>query len=148
DLGIFENRGRVTDSSAHPDAVYEIGDFQKIIVTTAGNNAELFLDFSNGNFIPTKGIDYDGGPGSHTGLDMFGPPDPFTNETETPFGPTSGQVVFDANPPIAYTNVSFINDTVPITGTATYQGTPFTDALNVVNGPQLAIDGTTFHTTQ
>jgi hypothetical protein len=148
DLGIFENRGRVTDSSAQPDEVFEIGSFQQIVVTNVGNNAELFLNFSNGNFIPPKGINFNGGTGGNTGLDMFGPPDPFTNETETPFGPTSGQIVFDNNAPIAYSNTTFINDTVPITGTATYQGTASTEALNVVNGPQLTIAGTTFQTTQ
>jgi hypothetical protein len=147
-LDVFENKGRVTDSTATPDAFILLPAIDKINVTTVGDNAELFLDFTNGNFIPTNGISYDGGSGGNTGLDMFGPADPFTNETETPFGPTSGQIVFDNNAPIAYSNTTFINDTVPITGTATDQGTAFTDALNVVDGPQLTIAGTTFQTTQ
>jgi hypothetical protein len=133
-LDVFENQGKGTGTAAVPDHIFPLAAVQQINVTTTGANAELFLDFGRGNFLTGTGINYNGGTGPNNGLNLFGPPDPFANETATPTGPNSGTIVFDAQPAITYSNVTFVDDTVPITGNATINGAGVNETINVIDG--------------
>jgi hypothetical protein len=136
-LDVYENKGLVTGSTPLPDHIYPRALFQKISVTTTLANAELFLDFSNGNVIPANGgISYDAGAGANTKLDLLGqlPTGFFFNETETPTSPTGGTIVFDANPAITYTEVGTLDDTATIMGQATYMGTAAAEKIHIVDG--------------
>jgi hypothetical protein len=136
-LDVYENKGLVTGSTPPPDFIYPRALFQQISVTTTGANAELFLDFSNGNFIPANGgISYDAGAGANTKLDLLGqlPTGFFLNETETPTSSTGGTIVFDTNPAITYTEVGTVDDTTTIMGTASYTATSAAELIHIVNG--------------
>ncbi len=125
-LDVYEN-GSATPST------FSISSFAAISVTLTGDNSQLILDFSNDNFIPADGITYDGGSGTGASLSLENA-SAFTNEIETGTGPTSGSIVFEGNVPITFTDVSFIDDTTTISGTATYDEAGVTEALNIVNG--------------
>jgi hypothetical protein len=58
----------------------------------------------------------------------------FTNEVETPSSAVSGSIVFDGSTTINYNCVATIDDTMSISGTATFKGTSAAETINVLNG--------------
>jgi predicted outer membrane repeat protein len=63
----------------------------------------------------------------------------FANEVEAPSGAAAGSVVFDDSFIVNYSNTTQVDDTAPLIGTATYNGTAAAEAIDVVDGG--TIDG-------
>ena len=124
DLDVLEN-GVLQGSFA-------LSSFTSIKAVGDVTNDTLTLDFSNGNFIPSGGIDFNGGAGTNT-LDLTGT-SPFTNEVETPTATNAGSIVFDAQPAITFSNVTTLDDTTTISGKATYNGTAAAETIAIANG--------------
>jgi hypothetical protein len=104
-----------------------------IFIYGGSGSDTLKLDFGGGQFIPAGGITFDGGTGSNT-LSLQNGAGLFQNETETPSSPTSGGVQFDIFPLIKYVDVGTLDDTAPISGTATYKGTAAAETIDIVDG--------------
>jgi hypothetical protein len=58
----------------------------------------------------------------------------FANEVATPSAAAAGSVVFDGSFTVNYQNATQLQDTAPLTGTATYNGTASAEAVDVVDG--------------
>jgi Ca2+-binding RTX toxin-like protein len=108
------------------------GQVTGVLVQGRVGDDTLTLDSSNGFPVLTGGITFDGGSGNNT-LVMPGA-STFTAETEAPTGPASGTIVFDANPAITYSNVQTIDDTISISGQATYKAASAGGPISVANG--------------
>jgi hypothetical protein len=89
---------------------YAPGSFGQIVASEPPGGTTMTFDFSNGNFIPTTGLSFDG-QGDSTLILKGGS---FTNEVITPTGPTSGTITLDGAL-INYTGVAGIEDTIPVT---------------------------------
>ncbi len=105
-----------------------------------GVNDTVTVDFSQGNPIPAGGLSFNGSTGTNT-LVLENGSSLFTNEVETPTGPSSGSLVFDGTTTLNFSQVQTVDDTAPISGLATFNGTAGSEAIAIadagtVNGLQ------------
>ncbi len=122
-----------------PDGVYP-GPLMTAITATMGQFpvTEMSVDMTYGDMDRTYGISFTGNTASTSTSSVFnlfsdlsGTSEAFTgfsSETETPTGPTSGQIQFSlgsGNPtpgPVTWTGASLVYDNVLVTGTANFNG--------------------------
>lgn len=114
---------------------FPIGDLAGVAVggTTAGES--LTLDFTNGNPLPSSGINYD--PPAATGgavnsLTVQG--GSFTSEGYENSGPGAGTITYNGGTPITFSNLSPITDTVP-SPSFIFSAPAGNQTVNIVNGP-------------
>ncbi len=130
-----------TLENGNPTGLFPRGSFTSIIVLGDTTNDTLSLDFTNGNFIPSGGLNFDGMTGNNT-LNLLGF-SPFTNEVVTPTSANSGTAVFDGSTTITFAHVRTLDDTTAISGKVTYNGRLGGQTINVTNfGPLNGVQAT------
>ncbi len=113
-------------------AAAPIGSFNRIqVVNTPGYS--LTLNFTYGNFIPSKGLT----SSFATTLDLEG--GSFTNESIIPSGPNSGQITLDGSS-ISYQSTTAIDDTTTVANLTAY-GTNNHEDVYVDNDPNVTENG-------
>lgn len=139
---------QVHDNFFSTNTAFDRATFDSIdVIGTAGKAGLYFLtlDFTHGNFLNTLtagGLDFNMGTNANfevnNTLNIVGDAS-FDTELQTPDPSTrcNGTIVFDANQAINYFGVPHVNDSVEITGTATYQGylasSLASENINIVN---------------
>ncbi|MGA2069610.1 MAG: hypothetical protein ABSG86_31955, partial [Thermoguttaceae bacterium] len=89
------------------------------------------IDDTSGFLSQCGSITFTGGVGGNTLILENGT---FTNELETANGYQSGSIVFNNDQPIIFNNVATVDDTMSVTGTATFQSTGSNETTTAADG--------------
>jgi Ca2+-binding RTX toxin-like protein len=101
-----------------------------------GFNETLTLDFSLGNFLPAGGVTFTAGAGQTNLLELQG--GSFTDEVYNATGPGAGDISFDGGPAITFSNLSPIEDIVPVTN-FTFNAPAGAGSIVLTDGPDIGV---------